>query len=87
MVTFLYGLAIGNTLLGILLNERGVFTGSVFDLLRPYPLLIEFLTVSMFCMHGALFLNLGIVIELQWSRSRDRDFDDSGGTKLARAYV
>jgi cytochrome d ubiquinol oxidase subunit II len=60
VASLLFGVAIGNTVMGIQLNERGVYTGSFFDLLRPYPLLLGLLTVSMFAMHGALYLNLRI---------------------------
>jgi cytochrome d ubiquinol oxidase subunit II len=56
--TFLFGVGVGNAMVGIPLDERGVYTGGFWDLLGPYPLLLGLLTVSMFAMHGALFLYL-----------------------------
>jgi cytochrome d ubiquinol oxidase subunit II len=52
----IFGVAVGNGVIGISLNERGVFTGSLLDQLRPYPLLVGLLTVAMFAMHGAIYL-------------------------------
>jgi cytochrome d ubiquinol oxidase subunit II len=60
MAALLFGVAVGNGMIGIPLNERGVFTGSMLDELRPYPLLVGLLTVAMFAMHGAMYLYLKI---------------------------
>lgn len=65
LATFLFGVAAGNALLGIPIDARGVFTGSFFDLVRPYPILIGFLTVSFAIMHGAIYLYLKTEGELQ----------------------
>ncbi len=62
----LFGVAAGNTMVGLPLDERGIYIGSFFDLLgvganRPwtlYPLAIGVLTVTMFMMHGSLYLYL-----------------------------
>jgi len=56
----LLGGGVGNGVIGISLNERGVFTGSLLDQLRPYPLFVGLLTVTMFAMHGAMYLYLRI---------------------------
>jgi cytochrome d ubiquinol oxidase subunit II len=64
--TLLFGVAVGNAMIGLPLDERGVFTGSFFDLLgigdnRPktaYPIVVGLLTVAMFAMHGSLYLHL-----------------------------
>src|SRR5579862_169335 len=58
--TFLFGVAIGNGMLGIPLNERGVFTGSLGDEIRPYPIMVGALAVAMFAMHGAMYLYLKV---------------------------
>ena len=58
--TLLFGVAVGNGMIGIPLDERGVFTGTLLDELKPYPLLVGLLAVAMFAMHGALYLNLKI---------------------------
>jgi cytochrome d ubiquinol oxidase subunit II len=55
---FLFGVAVGNTVGGIPLDERGIYTGGFFDLLGPYPLLVGLLSVSLFAMHGAIYLFL-----------------------------
>jgi cytochrome d ubiquinol oxidase subunit II len=49
-------------MLGIPLNERGVFTGNVLSLLQPYALCTGTLAVSLFAMHGAMYLFLKIPI-------------------------
>ena len=36
----LFGVAVGNVILGMPLDERGVYHGRVLDLLNPYPLLV-----------------------------------------------
>ena len=58
MATILFGVTIGNSVLGMALSERGVYTGSVLDFLMPYPLLVAALSVAMFAMHGAVYLRL-----------------------------
>ena len=42
-----------------------MYTGSFFDLVRPYPILIGLLTVSFAAMHGAIYLFLKTEHELQ----------------------
>ncbi|HEY3351905.1 MAG TPA: cytochrome d ubiquinol oxidase subunit II [Polyangia bacterium] len=56
----LFGVAVGNALRGVPLDERGVFTGGLLDLLTPYPVLVGVTTVAMFAMHGALYLYLKV---------------------------
>ena len=65
LATFLFGVAAGNALVGIPVDARGVYTGSFFDLVRPYPILIGLLTVSFAAMHGAIYLFLKTEHELQ----------------------
>jgi cytochrome d ubiquinol oxidase subunit II len=65
LATFLFGVAAGNAIIGIPINAEGVFTGSFFDLLRPYPALIGLLTVFFAIMHGAIYLYLKTEGELQ----------------------
>jgi cytochrome bd ubiquinol oxidase subunit II len=60
LASFLFGVAVGNGMIGIPLNERGVFVGTISDLLNPYALLAGLTVVSMFGMHGAIFLALKI---------------------------
>lgn len=65
LATFLFGVAAGNALIGIPVDANGIFTGSFFDLIRPYPILIGLLTVSFATMHGAIYLFLKTEHELQ----------------------
>jgi len=58
LATLLFGIAVGNGIVGIPLNSRGVFVGTIWDELRPYPILVGLLSVSMFAMHGSLYLYL-----------------------------
>ncbi len=65
LASLLFGIAAGNGMMGMPLNERGVFVGSVLDLLTPYPLLVGIMTVAMFAMHGAIYLYLKTEEQLQ----------------------
>jgi cytochrome d ubiquinol oxidase subunit II len=65
LATFLFGVAAGNALIGIPVNAAGTFTGSFFDLIRPYPILIGLLTVAFATMHGAIYLYLKTEADMQ----------------------
>ncbi len=56
VIAFGLGLAVGNLIEGIQLNERFIFTGSFFDFLHPYAILIGFMTAALFAMHGSIYL-------------------------------
>ncbi|HLH30541.1 MAG TPA: cytochrome d ubiquinol oxidase subunit II [Terriglobia bacterium] len=58
LASFLFGVAVGNSMIGIPLDGRGVFTGSIIDLLNPYALMAGVTVVTMFGMHGAIYLFL-----------------------------
>jgi cytochrome d ubiquinol oxidase subunit II len=58
LAAFLFGVAVGNVMVGIPLSEAGDFTGSWPDLLGAYALLVGALTVSLFAMHGTIYLHL-----------------------------
>ena len=60
-----FGIAVGSAMLGIPLDERGIFDGTVLDQVEPYSLLVGLLSVSLFVMHGALFLCLKTEGDLQ----------------------
>lgn len=55
----LFGVAMGNILRGLPLDASGNYTGTFFDLLNPYSLLIGVAGFALFAMHGALFVQLG----------------------------
>jgi cytochrome d ubiquinol oxidase subunit II len=63
LASLLFGVAVGAMLVGVPLDERGIYAGGFFDLLLPaalpfYPVLVGALTVALFALHGALYLNL-----------------------------
>jgi cytochrome bd ubiquinol oxidase subunit II len=56
IIAFGVGLAMGNLISGIPLNENKDFIGSFSFFFRPYPLLIGLFTVSLLTMHGSIYL-------------------------------
>ncbi len=54
--TVLFGVAIGNVLLGLELNAIGDYTGGFFALLNPFALFCGIVGLAMFAHHGALYL-------------------------------
>ncbi|MCS6836441.1 MAG: cytochrome d ubiquinol oxidase subunit II [Anaerolineae bacterium] len=62
----LWGVAFGNILRGVAIDASMTYVGSFFDLLNPYALVGGLVTLSLFILHGALFLELktgGVVQE------------------------
>jgi cytochrome bd ubiquinol oxidase subunit II len=70
LATFLFGVAVGNALVGIPINANGDFVGSFFDLIRPFPVLLGLLTVAFAAMHGAIYLYIKTEGELQQAAHR-----------------
>ena len=58
LATLLFGIAVGNGMIGIPLDAEGNFIGGFFDLLSPYALLCGIVAVALFAMHGAMYLFL-----------------------------
>jgi cytochrome bd ubiquinol oxidase subunit II len=67
LVTFLFGVAVGNFMLGLPINADYEFNDAVplTTLLRPYPIMTGLFAVTTFAMHGAIFLYLKTEGELQ----------------------
>lgn len=65
LATLLFGVAVGNAMIGLPLDERGVYVGGFVALLNPYAVLVGLMTVAMFAMHGAIYLCLKTEGELQ----------------------
>jgi cytochrome d ubiquinol oxidase subunit II len=62
----LWGVAFGNILRGVAIDASMTYVGSFFDLLNPYALVGGLVTLTLFVLHGALFLELktdGIIQE------------------------
>ncbi|MCL2208477.1 MAG: cytochrome d ubiquinol oxidase subunit II, partial [Fibromonadales bacterium] len=64
LAALLMGVAMANFTIGIPI-ENGNFTGTFFDLVKPYALFGGVLGLSLFLTNGALFLTLKIEGELQ----------------------
>jgi cytochrome d ubiquinol oxidase subunit II len=58
LAAFLFGVAVGNAVAGIPIGPDREFRGGLLHLLRPYPLLVGAFVVSLFVMHGAIYLFL-----------------------------
>lgn len=54
----LWGVAIANLVKGVPIDGRMNYSGDFFDLLSPYTLIGGFVTLSIFMLHGALFLTM-----------------------------
>jgi len=61
----LFGVAIGNMVMGIKIGSDMEYAGGFFDLLTPYTVLAGVFNLSMFTLHGAIYLNLKTEGELQ----------------------
>jgi cytochrome d ubiquinol oxidase subunit II len=67
LATFLFGVAVGNFMVGLPIGADGDFEQSVplTTLLRPYPVLTGLFAVATFAMHGAIFLYMKTEDDLQ----------------------
>ncbi len=58
VATLLFGVAVGNAMVGLPIGPDMEFTGNFFSLLNPYSLMVGVFAVAMFAMHGAIYLYL-----------------------------
>ena len=65
LATLLFGVAVGNMMKGIELDEHHEFTGRFVDMLSPYSLTVGVIAVAAFAMHGAIYLYLKTEGEFQ----------------------
>jgi cytochrome bd ubiquinol oxidase subunit II len=65
LATFLFGVAVGNMMVGLPIGADMEYQGTVLDLLGPFPLLIGAFAVATFAMHGSIYLYLKTEGELQ----------------------
>jgi cytochrome d ubiquinol oxidase subunit II len=56
VIAFGLGLVLGNLVQGIPLNVEGDFVGTFADFFTPYTILMGFLSMALFMMHGAIYL-------------------------------
>lgn len=57
-IALLLGVAFGNIMLGVPINEQGYMFPDLLALLSPYALLIGLTTVFMLALHGAIYLSM-----------------------------
>ncbi|WP_328943654.1 cytochrome d ubiquinol oxidase subunit II [Streptomyces sp. NBC_00250] len=62
---FLWGVAFGNIVRGVKIDENMEFVGSFWDLLNPYALLGGLVTLTLFTFHGAVFASLKTVGDIR----------------------
>jgi len=65
LASFLFGVAMGNMVRGIPLNEHREFAGDLASLLNPYALWMGVTTVALFTMHGSIYLAMKTEGDLQ----------------------
>lgn len=56
LITFTLGMVIGNLIRGIPLDAQKEFTGSLSTIIDPYAILTGLLAVSLFAMHGSIYI-------------------------------
>ncbi len=56
--SILFGVAIGNILRGLPIDSQGQYIGTFFGLLNPYSIIVGLLSLSLFVLHGAIYLTL-----------------------------
>ena len=65
LAAFLIGVAMGNITWGIPLDQNHEYIGGFFNLLHPYAIFLGIMTVSLFLMHGNIYLIMKTEGELQ----------------------
>ncbi len=54
----LFGVAVGNLLRGVPIDANHMWTGSFLGLLNPYSLVVGVLSLTLFTMHGAIYMTM-----------------------------
>lgn len=65
LATLLFGVAVGNSMIGIPVGEDMEYVGGFFNLLSPFPVVVGLFSVSLFAMHGSIYLYLKTEGDLQ----------------------
>ena len=58
MLALLLGVVLGNVLIGMNMDSNFIYTGSWLEFLNPYSLLVGLTTLSLFMVHGAIYLTM-----------------------------
>jgi cytochrome d ubiquinol oxidase subunit II len=56
LISLMLGIIIGNLIRGIPLDEHKEFTGTMATIFNPYAFLVGLLTLSLFAMHGSIYI-------------------------------
>jgi cytochrome d ubiquinol oxidase subunit II len=56
LIALMLGMAIGNLIRGLPLDENKEFIGTIETIFNPYAFLVGLLTVSIFAMHGSIYI-------------------------------
>jgi cytochrome d ubiquinol oxidase subunit II len=65
LATFLFGVAVGDSMMGLPIGADKVYSGTILDLVRPYSVLVGLFAVATFAMHGSIYLYLKTKGELK----------------------
>lgn len=65
LIAFLMGVAIGNIITGIPIGADKEFVGTFANMLNPFTIMVGITTVSLFMMHGAIYLTMKTDGEIQ----------------------
>ena len=65
VAALLFGVAVGNCMVGLPIKADMEYAGGFLDLLRPYPILVGALTMAAMAMHGSIYLSLKIEGDIQ----------------------
>ena len=64
-IALIMGIALGNMITGIPLDANKEFSGHFWDLFNPYTLMVGIMTVSLFMMHGSIYVAMKTEGKLQ----------------------
>lgn len=65
LILLLFGVAVGNLIIGLPIADDGYFRINVFELFTPFPILVGLLSVFFFAMHGSIYAAMKTENELQ----------------------
>lgn len=65
LILLLFGVAVGNLIVGLPIADDGYFRINVFELFTPFPILVGLLSVFFFAMHGSIYAAMKTENELQ----------------------
>jgi cytochrome d ubiquinol oxidase subunit II len=74
VAALLLGVALGNVLRGLLLTSEGEYAGTFLDLLNPFAVTVGVLSVALFSLHGAVWLELKTEGALRERAGRAADY-------------